>query len=188
MLSLYAASHFQPNACATWPHITRVYLDGTHSIFVPGTFSDYIHQWTLFWSVLLSIHMFYIYSLSCWNRTSVHSDCFVAFILIGTSLTYLEVPESSLQPSQALEPMSRAPQKHQHTEAQVITNTNKARTNMTQAKSYLLGESSRSLGGAQWDKFAQAFSFWQWGSRGRTSSQPSPHPLSWSQSCPQVIL
>ena len=26
----------------------------------------------------ISIHMFYVYSLSCWNRTSVHTESFVA--------------------------------------------------------------------------------------------------------------
>ena len=46
---------------------------------------------------------------------------------------------------------------------------------MTEAN--LLGKSGGSLGGAQWGKFAQAFPFWQRGSRGGASPQPPSHPL-----------
>ena len=71
-------------------------------------------------------------------------------------------PTETAEPPPTVEPMTRAPQKHQHTEAQVMTRPIPTLLEpMAQASTYLLGESSRSLGGARWDKFTQAFPFRQ---------------------------
>ena len=57
-----------------------IYSDDAHSTLSHHHVymcSDY--QWSiLLCTYLLSIHMFYVYSLSCWNRTSVHTESFVA--------------------------------------------------------------------------------------------------------------
>ena len=55
-----------------------------HSYHSSMTFFSDLYS-ILFCPILLSIHMFYVYSLSCWNRTSVHTEALLLHSL-GTSL------------------------------------------------------------------------------------------------------